>query len=146
MYVHTLYPSLPPSLPPSPFSPFSPFSSLPSPPLPPQHYCSIFSKVYDAEVKDFISDLKQRIAPKKGGSKLDESSFSLTVSALNVGRSVGSLPRSASKTSVGSGTGEEGENPTLFFQVRICACICRHADIWSRLSTPDVRNHPLKSK
>ena len=83
--------------------------------------------MYDAEVRDFISDLKQRVAPKKGGSKLDESSFSLTVSALNVGRSVGSLPRSASKTSVGSGTGEEGENPTLFFQVRICTYVYLYA-------------------
>ena len=108
----------------------------------------MFSKVYDAEVKDFISDLRQRVAPKKGASRLDESSFSLSVSALNVGRSAGSLPRSASKTSVGSGAGEEGENPTLYFQVRTCAknvmvCLCVRTCMRACMCVSNVIHTPV---
>jgi hypothetical protein len=81
-------------------------------------YYTMFSKVYDVEVKDFLGELKQRLVPKKGSSRIDDTTFSLPVSSLVVSTSAGEgINKSMSSMSISSvGSGDGGEAADHFFQ------------------------------
>ena len=88
-----------------------------------QKYRAMLGKVYDVEIKDFLSIcnawLRQRIsATKKPGSKMDESMYSLPATSTSyLAKSIGLLSKSASSLSLTSAGIEEIANSGLFFQV-----------------------------